>query len=151
MSDTKLHKNKGKVNPYAIVPIKLKVDKCMATAFKSAGYYVGCFAKFVGNVINTVEVERTLEQMAFGEPVVKEIKKHIKCYLVKSGSNPTTPEAQELTQDVLTMLRNARKAKIDNKLGGSMNGGMQEGVFGDTPVQKPTTTTNDSGFTNPFI
>ena len=144
-------KNKGKVNPYAIVPIKLKVDKAMAQGFKSAGYYVGCFTKFIGEVINTVEVERVIEQMAFGEPVTKEIKKHIKCYLVKSGVAPTTPEAQELTQDVLTMLRNARKAKIDNKLGGSMNGGMQEGVFGDTPVQKPTTTTNDSGFTNPFI
>ncbi len=143
-------KTKGKVNPYGIVPIKLKVDKDMAQAFKSAGYYTGCFAKFVGNVINTVEVERTLEQMAFGEPVVKEIKKHIKCYLVKSGVAPTTPEAQELTQDVLTMLRNARKAKIDNKLGGSTNGGMQEGVFG-TPVQKPSTPTNDSGFTNPFM
>ena len=49
------------------------------------------------------------------------------------------------------MLRNARKAKIDNKLGGGTNGGMQEGVFGDTPVQKPTTTTNNGGFTNPFI
>lgn len=144
-------KTKGKVNPYAIIPIKLKVDKGMATAFKSAGYYVGCFTKFIGEVINTVEVERVIEQMAFGEPVTKEIRKHIKCYLIKSGSNPTTPETQELTQDVLTMLRNARKVKIDNKLCGSTNGGMQEGVFGDTPVQKPTTTTNDSGFTNPFI
>ena len=144
-------KNKGKVNPYGIVPIKLKVDKGMAHAFKNAGYYVGCFAKFVGNVINTVEVERVIEQMAFGEPVTKEIKKHIKCYLIKSGVAPTTPATQDLTQDVLTMLRNARKAKIDNKLGGSSNGGMQEGVFGDILVQKPTTTTNDSGFTNPFI
>ena len=102
-------------------------------------------------VSHTVEVERVIEQMAFGEPVTKEIKKHIKCYLVKSGSNPTTPETQELTQDVLTMLRNARKAKIDNKLGGSPNGGMQEGVFGSSPVQNPTPATNNGGFTNPFI
>lgn len=144
-------KTKGKVNPYGIVPIKLKVGKDMAQAFKSAGYYVGCFTKFIGEVINTVEVERVIEQMAFGEPVTKEIKKHIKCYLIKSGSNPTTPETQELTQDVLTMLRNARKAKIDNKLGGSSNGGMQEGVFGSTPVQNPTPATNNGGFTNPFI
>ena len=100
--------------------------------------------------INEEKMERVIEQMAFGEPVTKEIKKHIKCYLIKSGSNPTTPETQELTQDVLTMLRNARKAKIDNKLCGSTNGGMQEGVFGE-PVQKPTQATNNGGFTNPFM
>ena len=44
------------------IPIKMIVDKGMATAFRSAGYYDGAYAKFVGSVINSVEIETVTEK-----------------------------------------------------------------------------------------
>lgn len=68
-----------------LIPIKMTVDKSMATDFRSAGYYDGCFTKFTGVVINTVEITEEVEKAAFGTDIVKKVKRNIRRNEIKSG------------------------------------------------------------------
>ena len=56
-----------------LIPVKMIVDKSMATAFRQAGYYEGAFTKLVGTVINSVEIVKQVEKAAFGTDIEKEV------------------------------------------------------------------------------
>lgn len=106
----------------SFIPIKLIVDKDMVNAFRSAGYYEGGFAKFVGSVINTVDISKEVEKAAFGADIEKEIKRTIKKNLVKSGTAVSTIFEHELTQEIVDALKAKRKAKLAEIKSGSTNG-----------------------------
>jgi len=96
----------------SLIPIKLIVDKSMVEMFNTAGYYDGCYAKFVGVPINTTDVEEIVEKQAFGEDNVKTIKTTIKKYEIKSGSAPSTIFEHELTQEIVDALIVKRKTAL---------------------------------------
>lgn len=142
-------KNKGKVTATGIVPIKLKVDKSMVNAFRGAGYYDGCFTKFIGKLINSTEIVEIVEQQAFGEDVRRQVKNYVKKYEIKSGGTPTTIETVELTNDIVTMLINKRKEELNAKLNATTSSQPQEGTFG-APTQTTPPPTQNNPFANPF-
>lgn len=125
------------------IPIKMTVDKEMATAFRSAGYYDGAYAKFVGSVINSVEIVTVTEKASFGPDITKEVKNPYKRNEIKSGTAVSTIFEHELTQEIVDALRSKRKAKlaeIASGVGGSSQ--VAEGFAKDTSTPAPQTTYN---------
>ena len=96
----------------SLIPIKMIVGKSMTTAFRSAGYYDGAFVKFVGSVINSVEIVETVEKQAFGEDVIKKVKNYVRKNEIKSGNTPSTIFEHELTQEVVDAMKAKRKAAL---------------------------------------
>ena len=142
-------KEKGKVTATGIVPIKLKVDKSMVSAFRTANYYDGCFTKFIGKLINTTEIVEIVEPQAFGEDVHRQVKTYVKKYEIKSGGTATTIESVELTHDIVTMLINKRKEELNAKLNATTSSQPQEGSFGGNSQTTPPPAQNNP-FANPF-
>lgn len=104
----------------SLIPIKFTVDKSMASAFKSAGYYAGAFSKFAGIIVNSVELVETVEKQNFGEDIVKVAKNYVRKNEIKSGSAVATIFERELTQDIVDTLIIKRKqllAEIKNGVG----------------------------------
>ena len=125
------------------IPIKMTVDKQMAAAFRSAGYYDGAFTKFVGSLINTVEIEIVTEKAAFGADIKKEVKTYVRKNDIKSGTAVSTIFEHELTQDIVDALRSKRKAKLAEIASGVGNSSqVAEGFAKDTSTPAPHTTYN---------
>lgn len=95
-----------------LIPVKMIVDKSMATAFRQAGYYEGAYTKLVGTVINSVEIVKQVEKAAFGTDIEKEIRKYIYKNEIKSGTAPSSIFEHELTQEIVDTLKAKRKAKL---------------------------------------
>lgn len=95
-----------------LIPIKLIVDKSIVEAFRAGGYYDGCWAKFVGKLVNTTVTESVVEKQAFGEDNVKTFTRIDRKYLVKSGSAPSTFFEHELSQEQVDALISKRKQHI---------------------------------------
>lgn len=128
-------------------PITLTIPSDLYDAFKGAGYYEGCLAKFIGNLKNTTKVETVTEKQSFGEDVVKQITTHIKEYEVRSGNTASTYDVIELTQDEINMLMSKRKQHLEE----IKTGNVQDGSFGEAtkqPQQKPIS--NPFAGANPF-
>lgn len=102
----------------SLIPIRMIVDKEMATSFRSAKYYDGCFTKFVGAVINSVEKTKVVEKAAFGSDIEKEVKAYIRKNEIKSGTTPSTIFEHELTQEIVDALNAKRKAKLAEVMSG---------------------------------
>lgn len=102
----------AKYEPDKLIPIKLVVSKDIAPDFNSVGYYAGCYAKFVGLVVNTTEITTVTEKQAFGGDVTKTFTDYIVHNEIKSGSEPSTIFDHELTQDVVDTLVAKRKQKL---------------------------------------
>lgn len=96
----------------SLVPIKMIVDKSMANAFRSAGYYEGAFTKFIGVLVNTVEFIKTIEKQNFGEDVERVVKNYVRKNEIKSGSAVSTIFEHELTQEIVDMLIAQRKQTL---------------------------------------
>lgn len=126
----------------SFIPIRMTVDKSMADAFRSAGYYEGGFAKFVGTVINTVSYEEVTEKAAFGTDIVKKVKKTVKKNLIKSGTAVSTVFEHELTQDIIDTLKSKRKAKLAEIKAGESSSQTAEGFQKNTSTPAPQTTYN---------
>lgn len=126
----------------SFIPIRMTVDKSMADAFRSAGYYEGGFAKFVGTVINTVSYEEVTEKAAFGTDIVKKVKKTVKKNLIKSGTAVSTVFEHELTQDIIDTLKSKRKAKLSEIKAGESSSQTAEGFQKNTSTPAPQTTYN---------
>lgn len=127
----------------SFTPIKLVVDKDMATAFRTAGYYEGGFAKFVGTLVNTVEITKQIEKAAFGTDIEKEVKKPIRKNVIKSGTAVSTIFEHELTQEVVDALKAKRKARLEEvKSGTSSSSQTAEGFEKNTSTPAPQTTYN---------
>ena len=126
----------------SFIPIRMIVDKSMADAFRSAGYYEGGFAKFVGTVINTVSYEEVTEKAAFGTDIVKKVKKTVKKNLIKSGTAVSTVFEHELTQDIIDTLKSKRKAKLSEIKAGESSSQTAEGFQKNTSTPAPQTTYN---------
>lgn len=94
------------------IPIKMVVDKSMANAFRQAGYYEGAFTKFVGTIINSVEITKQVEKAAFGIDIEKEVKSYIRKNEIKSGTAVSTIFEYELTQEIVDALKTKRKVKL---------------------------------------
>lgn len=126
----------------SFIPIRMTVDKSMADAFRSAGYYEGGFAKFVGTVINTVSYEEVTEKAAFGTDIVKKVKKTVKKNLIKSGTAVSTVFEHELTQNIIDTLKSKRKAKLAEIKAGESSSQTAEGFQKNTSTPAPQTTYN---------
>ena len=126
----------------SFIPIRMTVDKSMADAFRSAGYYEGGFAKFVGTVINTVSYEEVTEKAAFGTDIVKKVKKTVKKNLIKSGTAVSTVFEHELTQDIIDTLKSKRKAKLAEIKAGKSSSQTAEGFQKNTSTPAPQITYN---------
>jgi hypothetical protein len=128
----------------SLVPIKLVVDKSMATPFKQAGYYDGCYAKFVGSIINTTDVQEVVEKQVFGEDNVHIVKTTVKKYEIKSGSAPSSIFEHELTQEIIDALVAKRKqALVEVKSGLTAN---KDEETHTTATSKPAPTTTYNPF-----
>lgn len=126
----------------SLIPVKMTVDKSMADAFRSAGYYDGCFTKLAGVIINSVEVQKVVEKAAFGTDIVKTLKTTIRKNEVKSGITASTIFEHELTEDIVNTLKAKRKAKLTEiKSGQSTTSQATEG-FSNNPAPAPQTTYN---------
>lgn len=126
-----------------LIPVKMIVDKSMATAFRQAGYYEGAYTKLVGTVINSVEIVKHVEKAAFGTDIEKEVRSYIRKNEVKSGTAVSTIFEHELTQEVVDALKAKRKAKLVEIKNGVSNGGGEELPFKpDTSTPAPQTTYN---------
>lgn len=129
--------------PDKLIPIKMVVDKDMATAFRSAGYYDGAYAKFVGSVINSVEIVTVTEKASFGPDITKEVKNPCKRNEIKSGTAVSTIFEHELTQEIVDALRSKRKAKLAEIASGvGVSSQVAEGFAKDTSTPAPQTTYN---------
>lgn len=126
----------------SLVPIEMFVNKDMATPFRSAGYYDGSYAKFVGTVVNSVEKIKEIEKAAFGADIEKEIKKYIRKNEIKSGTAPSTIFEHELTQEVVDALKAKRKATLAEIANGSAKTGEDLPFKPDTSTPAPKTTYN---------
>lgn len=127
----------------SLIPIKMLVDKDMANAFKSAGYYDGCYTKLVGSVINSVEIVENIEKAAFGNDVVTKVKNYVRKNDVKSGMAPSTIFEHELTQEIVDTLKTKRKATLAEIASGKGNKKAEELPFKpDTSTPAPQTTYN---------
>ena len=126
-----------------LIPVKMIVDKSMATAFRQAGYYEGAYTKLVGTVINSVEIVKQVEKAAFGTDIEKEVRSYIRKNEVKSGTAVSTIFEHELTQEVVDALKAKRKAKLAEVKSGNANGGGEDLPFKpDTSTPAPQTTYN---------
>lgn len=102
----------------SLIPIKFIVSKEIATPFKSAGYYDGCFAKFVGTLINTKQIVETVEKQAFGPDKIDRKTLTVKKCEIKSGNVPSTIFEHELDQPKVDALIAKRKqALVEVKAG----------------------------------
>ena len=140
----------SKPEPKDMFPITLTVPEHLWDAFKGAGYFEGCLAKFVGNLKNTVQTDTIIEKQSFGEDIVKEITKHVKEFEVRSGNTANTYDSIGLTQEDISMLQAKRKQHLEEVKNGELQ---QDGTFGGgTNVSKPSTPTNPfaSASVNPF-
>ena len=128
-----------------LIPVKMIVDKSMATAFRQAGYYEGAYTKLVGTVINSVEIVKQVEKAAFGTDIEKEVRSYIRKNEVKSGTAVSTIFEHELTQEVVDALKAKRKAKLAEVKSGNANG-----VGEDLPFKPDTSTPAPQTTYNPF-
>lgn len=119
----------------SFIPIKFIVGSAMVAGFKSAGYYDGCYAKFVGDLINTKEVVEIAEKQAFGPDKIDRKTLTNRKYEIKSGSVPSTIFEHELDQAKIDALKAKRKQTIAEVMAGK--GAKTE----DTPPFTPDTTT----------
>ena len=126
----------------SLIPIKMTVDESMADAFRSAGYYDGCFTKLAGVVINSVDIQEVVEKAAFGTDIVKKVKKTIRKNDVKSGVAASTVFEHELTQDIIDTLKSKRKAKLAEIKAGESSSQTAEGFQKNTSTPAPQTTYN---------
>ena len=126
-----------------LIPVKMIVDKSMATAFRQAGYYEGAFTKLVGTVINSVEIVKQVEKAAFGTDIEKEVRSYIRKNEIKSGTAVSTIFEHELTQEVVDALKAKRKAKLaEVKSGNATSSETAEGFEKNTSTPAPQTTYN---------
>jgi short-subunit dehydrogenase involved in D-alanine esterification of teichoic acids len=126
-----------------LIPIKMTVDKSMAAPFRSAGYYDGCYTKFVGTVINSVETEEQIEKVAFGDDIKHLVKTYVRKNEIKSGTMSSTIFEHELTQEIVDALRAKRKATIAEVASGQSK---QE----ELPFKPNTSTPAPQTTYNPF-
>ena len=105
-------KNDNSYEADVLVPIKMTVDKLMAAPFRSAGYYEGAFAKFVGIVVNSVEMVEIIEKQNFGEDIKRQVKNYVRKNDIKSGSAVSSIFEHDLTQEVVDALIAKRKQTI---------------------------------------
>lgn len=128
-----------------LIPVKMIVDKSMASAFRQAGYYEGAYTKLVGTVINSVEIVKQVEKAAFGADIEKEVKTYIRKNDIKSGTSVSTIFEHELTQEIVEALKAKRKAKLAEVKSGNSNG-----VGSDLPFKPNTSTPAPQMTYNPF-
>lgn len=124
-----------------LIPVKMIVDKSMATAFRQAGYYEEAFTKLVGTVINSVEIVKQVEKAAFGQDIEKEVKNFVRKNEIKSGINVSTIYEHELTQEIVDALKAKRKAKLAEIKNGNTN---------NLPFKPDTSTPAPQTTYNPF-
>lgn len=130
-----------------LIPIEMVVDKSMAEAFRSAGYYEGAFAKFAGTIINTVEVVKQVEKAAFGADIEKEIRTYIRKNEIKSGTAPMSIYEVDLTDDIVNALKAKRKAKLEEVKNGTNDSNSNNA----TTTVAPQMNYNPFASTNPFM
>lgn len=136
-----------------LIPIKMVVDKSMADKFRTAGYYEGCFTKLSGSLINNSIIETVVEKQAFGEDLIKTVKKYDRKNLVQSGAQASSIFEHEMDQTIVDALKSKRKAKIAAVMSGAINSNSEvpfEGskVVGSTPTPQPQMGANPF---NPFM
>lgn len=133
-------KNDNSYEADALIPIKMTVDKSMATAFKGAGYYDGAYAKFAGVLVNSVELVETIEKQNFGEDIKKTVRNYVRRNDVKSGSAVSTIYEHDLTQEVVDALIAKRKQALLEIKSGVASSSNTNSNTQSTPA--PTTTYN---------
>ena len=128
----------------SLIPIKMTVPKKIVAGFHQAGYYDGCFCKFVGRLVNTVEIIERKEEQAFGEDVIKTFRNYVRMYEIMSGNTPMSMyEVDGLSDDIVSQLIAKRKATLAEVGSGFSNANPSDVPFGkDDKASK--------SFVNPF-
>ena len=129
----------------SLVPIRMIVEKSMVDAFRSAGYYDGCFTKFVGDVVSRKEKTLIVEEAAFGNNIEKEATVTIRQNVIKSGTKISTIEEHELTEEVVNALRSKRKALL-----AEIQNGTAATADEETPFKADKSTPASNPGYNPF-
>lgn len=124
----------------SIFPVKTIVDKSIAGAFREAGYYEGCFSKFVGTIVNMAETDTIVEKQNFGQDIVKKVTRNIRKNELKSASEVLTIYDKELTDDIIDALKEKKKQVLEEvKLDKSKTA---EGFTADKSTPAPSTNYN---------
>lgn len=130
----------------ALFPIKLTVDKELAEAFKSTGYYDGCITDFTGVIVNVKKVEQFTEKRAFGKDVVNTRKTTVHRNEIETGGSHKDIYEMDLNDDTVNALIENRKVKIENlKRGNKSSNG--NGGFSKSETEAPKMSSNPF---NPF-
>lgn len=106
----------------SIMPIELCLPKELSNSFNDVGYYEGCITTFSGQLINSVDSVIEEVKSAFGENIqTKKFNTVIRKYEVKSGGNPSSIFENDLTQDIVDMLKTKREMTIREILNDKSN------------------------------
>lgn len=148
---------KGDYSLYDCFPVDLVVPKELVTDFDGVGYYEGCFANFFGTIKN--QVIETVIPSAFGKN--KTETKYIKGNYLVGGYPPRSIDELEITQDMLDMVQEKRRVKLESiKQNGGSNtstanvsnpfGGNNLGGFGNTNMANVPFNADNMPKANPF-
>lgn len=133
-----------------LIPMKLTIIESMVTAFNSAGFYEGGYAKFVGKLVNTKETTEIIEKMGFGEDNVKIVTKTVSRFEVTSGNPLGTPMDKGITVEEWGQAKTKRQLKLDKKKEEANNNSPSANPFGVDATSTTSTTANNNTTFNPF-
>lgn len=97
-----------------LIPIKLTVPQPLVDPFKSAGFYAGGYAKFVGKIVNTEEHTQIVEKMGFGQDNIKDVTRTVRRYEVVAGNPMGTPIEKGITEEEWAQAKAKRKIHLDS-------------------------------------
>jgi hypothetical protein len=135
-----------------LIPVRLTVPQPLVIPFSNAGFYDGGYAKFVGKLVNTKEINEVVEKMGFGEDNVRVVTTTIKRFEVTSGNPLGTPMDKGISIDEWNQAKAKRQLKLDKKKQEASNNSANSNPFGNASSNPPTSTatSNPFGGSNPF-
>lgn len=139
----------GKPDRYALAPVKLVVDKSMATAFIGAGFMVGQPANLCGKILNIETKTEQVIKRDFGDDEVRVFTNYEKKNLITGGNVIRSQEDICFTTDIYNKLVADRNLKLSALANGG--GQAQGGQTGGNPfAQGGSNPFNSNPFNNPF-
>lgn len=149
----KFEGKEGKPDKYTLTPVKLEVDKSMASAFIGAGFMVGQPANLSGKIINIETKTEKVIKRDFGEDEVRVFTNYEKKNLVTGGNVVRTQEDICFTTEVYNKLvadRNLKLASLQNGGGQGTVGQQNSNPFGQADTNPFGGQPSSNPFANPF-
>lgn len=136
-----------------LIPIKLTIPQPLVAPFGGAGFFDGCYAKFVGKIVNTKEISEEVEKMGFGEDNVRIVTKTVKRFEVTSGNPMGMPTDKGITPEDWSQAKAKRQLKLNQvKEKANSANNTNTNPFGGSTTQNSAPSTNVNPFAggNPF-